>query len=93
MDARVKLLFESRELLNNILVKYPQSELGDKVKRNLMRIEEEIMAIDPSLLLTSAGDDDSHDSDAGQNGQVFEGEVQEHTEKQADTEGFIRTQE
>jgi tetratricopeptide (TPR) repeat protein len=50
LESRKKLLFSSRQLLQDILIKYPQSELVEKVKRNLQRIDEEIMAIDPSLL-------------------------------------------
>ncbi len=50
LEKRTELLLTSRELLLSILAKYPQSELVEKVKRNLSRIEEEIMAIDPALL-------------------------------------------
>ncbi|WP_456386186.1 hypothetical protein [Desulfolithobacter sp.] len=50
LESRKKLLFASRRLLQDILVKYPQTGLTDKVKRNLQRIEEEIAAIDPALL-------------------------------------------
>ncbi|BCO08085.1 hypothetical protein GF1_04610 [Desulfolithobacter dissulfuricans] len=50
LESRKKLLFASRRLLQDILVKYPQTDLTDKVKRNLQRIEEEIAAIDPALL-------------------------------------------
>ena len=49
-QSRIKLLLASRNLLQGILVKYPQSELVGKVKRNLARIEEELKAIDPALL-------------------------------------------
>jgi len=50
LESRKKLLFSSRQLLQDILIKYPQSDLVEKVKRNLQRIDEEIMAIDPALL-------------------------------------------
>ncbi len=53
-QSRIKLLIASRNLLQGILVKYPQSELIDKVKRNLARIEEELKAIDPGLLAAPA---------------------------------------
>ena len=53
-DGRLKLLFESRQLLQDILVKYPQSDVVDKVRNNLDRIEQEIMAVDPTLLTTPA---------------------------------------
>ena len=49
-ETKKKLLLSSRQLLQGILVKYPQSGLTDKVQKNLSRIEEELKAIDPSLL-------------------------------------------
>ncbi len=49
-EGKKKLLLSSRQLLQGILVKYPQSGLNDKVQKNLSRIEEELRAIDPSLL-------------------------------------------
>jgi len=49
-EGKKKLLLSSRQLLQGILVKYPQSGLTDKVKKNLSRIEEELRAIDPTLL-------------------------------------------
>jgi len=53
-EGRIKLLFESRQLLQDILEKYPQSDVVDKVRNNLDRIEQEIRAIDPSLLTVPA---------------------------------------
>lgn len=53
-EGRLKLLFESRRLLQDILVKYPQSDVVDKVRNNLDRIEQEILAVDPTLLSTPA---------------------------------------
>jgi hypothetical protein len=50
LESRKKLLLSSRQLLQDILIKYPQSDLIEKVERNLKRIDEEIMAIDPRLL-------------------------------------------
>jgi len=50
--SRKKLLLASRQLLQDILIKYPQADLIDKVKRNLRRINQEIEAIDPDLLNT-----------------------------------------
>jgi len=58
-EARVRLLFESRRLLQDILVKYPQSDVVDKVRNNLDRIEQEIMAVDPTLLTSPASGPDS----------------------------------
>ena len=55
------LLLQSRELLKGILQKYQQSGLVEKAERNLRRIEQEIMVIDPSLLTepeVSAEEDD-----------------------------------
>ena len=49
-ETKKKLLLSSRQLLQGILVKYPQSGLNDKVQKNLSRIEEELKALDPSLL-------------------------------------------
>ncbi len=50
LESRKKLLLSSRKLLQDILIKYPQSDLISKVQRNLKRIDKEINAIDPSLL-------------------------------------------
>jgi TolA-binding protein len=47
-ETKKKLLLSSRQLLQGILVKYPQSGLNDKVQKNLSRIEEELKAIDSS---------------------------------------------
>lgn len=52
--TRVALLLQSRQLLQDILNKYPQSDLGDKVRKNLERIENDLRAIDPALLTASA---------------------------------------
>jgi len=59
LRSRKKLLLASRQLLQDILIKYPQADLIDKVKRNLRRINQEIEAIDPDLLkmpVTVSGD-------------------------------------
>lgn len=48
--ARVDLLLQSRQLLQDILNKYPQSDLGEKVRKNLVKIEQDLRAIDPALL-------------------------------------------
>jgi outer membrane protein assembly factor BamD (BamD/ComL family) len=45
-EEKRKLLLASRDLLQGILVKYPQSGLTDKVQRNLTRIEAELKAVD-----------------------------------------------
>jgi tetratricopeptide (TPR) repeat protein len=51
LDSRKKLLVECRRLLKNILVKYPDVEIGSKVIGNIERVEQEMNAIDPSLLI------------------------------------------
>lgn len=45
-EDKRKLLLSSRDLLQSILVKYPQSGLTDKVQRNLTRIEAELKAVE-----------------------------------------------
>lgn len=50
MESRKKLLLSSRQLLQDILIKYPQADVADKAKQNLSRIEQEIYNIDPGLL-------------------------------------------
>lgn len=45
-ENKKKLLLSSRQLLQGILVKYPQSGLNDKVQKNLSRIDEELKTID-----------------------------------------------
>ena len=57
-EEKRKLLLSSRDLLQSILVKYPQSGLTDKVQRNLTRIDAELRAIDASAApkpVTSGG--------------------------------------
>ncbi len=51
MESRKKLLVESRKLLKNILVKYPEVEIGAKVRKNIERVELEMNAIDPALVI------------------------------------------
>lgn len=48
-ENKRNLLLSSRKLLQDILVKYPQSGLADKVQRNLSGVERALKAIDPSL--------------------------------------------
>ncbi len=47
-QARRELLLSSRRLLEDILQKYPNSGLEDKVKRNLNRIDQELAALGDS---------------------------------------------
>lgn len=51
LESRKKLLIESRRLLKNILVKYPEVEIRSKVIGNIKRVEQEMNAIDPNLIL------------------------------------------
>lgn len=72
---RVALLQQSRQLLLDILEKYPQSDLVDKVHKNLERIEQELVAIDPALLaapLPSAAPEKSAASMPGQEGDALD---------------------
>ena len=48
-ESKKSLLLNSRKLLQDILAKYPQSGLADKVERNLSGVERALKAIDPSL--------------------------------------------
>ncbi len=54
-ESRKKLLLASRQLLKDILVKYPHSSLNSKVERNLASVEQALRAIDPSLPDTASG--------------------------------------
>lgn len=54
--ARKQLLLSSRALLEDILRKYPQSGLGDKVRRNLNRIDQELSTIEQQILVPSPED-------------------------------------
>lgn len=50
VEAKKKLLIESRRMLKDILVKYPEVEITEKVKGNIKRVEQEMNSIDPNLL-------------------------------------------
>ena len=47
-EEKRKLLLSSRDLLQSILVKYPQSGLTDRVQKNLARIDAELRAVEAS---------------------------------------------
>ena len=49
-EGKKKLLVESRKLLTDILVKYPNIDFTDKVIDNIKRVETEMNALDPTLL-------------------------------------------
>jgi len=50
LESKKKLLVESRKLLKNIMVKYPEVEIIPKVLGNIERVEQEMTAIDPNLI-------------------------------------------
>jgi len=50
LEQKKNLLVQSYKLLAEILAKYPQTELLDKVQQNISILEEQIERIDPSLL-------------------------------------------
>ncbi len=52
-ESKKKLLIESHKLLKSILVKYPDVEIRAKVVGNIERVEQEMMAIDPRLVVTA----------------------------------------
>ena len=56
IENRKKLLIETHKLLKSILVKYPDADIKSKVIGNIQRVEQEMMAIDPKLLVLA--DDD-----------------------------------
>ncbi len=47
-ESKKKLLLSSRQLLQDILVKYPQSGLADKVQKNLSNVERELKDVEAS---------------------------------------------
>jgi len=53
IESKKKLLIESRTRLLDILVKYPEVEITDKVIGNIKRVEKEMNAIDPNLIQQS----------------------------------------
>lgn len=57
LASRKKLLLESRKVLKEILVKYPDVEIGPKVLSNIERVEQEMVAIDPAMLVLADQED------------------------------------
>ena len=51
IESRKRLLVESRKILRNILVKYPDVEIAQRVLGNIERVEKEMNEIDPTLLV------------------------------------------
>lgn len=56
LDSQKKLLLESRKMLKDILVKYPDVEIAEKVRGNIERVEQEMNSLDPMLLQTADND-------------------------------------
>lgn len=50
IESKKRLIAESRRVLKDILVKYPNVEIADKVVGNIKRVEQEMNALDPQLL-------------------------------------------
>ncbi|MFV0438717.1 MAG: hypothetical protein ACK5PS_15170, partial [Desulfopila sp.] len=50
LESRKKLLVESRALLKDILVKYPDVDIAAKVRGNIQRVEQEMNSLDPTML-------------------------------------------
>jgi tetratricopeptide (TPR) repeat protein len=50
IEKKKELLLDSHRMLNEILVKFPQTDLLDKVHHNVAILEEQIRRIDPALL-------------------------------------------
>jgi tetratricopeptide (TPR) repeat protein len=50
VESRKKLLIESHRCLSDILVKYPDVEITEKVLGNIKRVEKEMNGIDPNLI-------------------------------------------
>ncbi len=65
LEGKKKLLIESRKLLTNILVKYPDVEITSKVTGNIERVELEMMAIDPNLIFLADQEESAVDDDFG----------------------------
>lgn len=59
VESKKKLLVESRRRLVDILIKYPDVGISEKVMGNIKRVEKEMNAIDPLLISQSelVGDD------------------------------------
>lgn len=67
VESKKKLLIESRRRLLDILVKYPEVEITEKVIGNIKRVEKEMNAIDPNLVQQSGrvGSEEPKDTAGG----------------------------
>ena len=50
VESKKKLLVQSRAILKDILVKYPDVDIAEKVMKNIQRVELEMNTVDPQLL-------------------------------------------
>ncbi len=50
LESKKKLLIESRRILTEILIKYPEVDIVEKVIGNIERVEREMNTLDPTLL-------------------------------------------
>ena len=51
IENRKKLLIETHKILKSILAKYPDVDIKSKVLGNIERVEQDMMAIDPKLVV------------------------------------------
>lgn len=70
LESKKKLLIESRKILKDILVKYPEVDIASKVLGNIDRVEQEMKNIDP-LLVTMADQNGGQDIQVDGAGRVF----------------------
>lgn len=63
LESKKKLLIESRKLLKDILVKYPEVEIIPKVMGNIERVEQEMATIDPNLMFMADQKEETPDED------------------------------
>jgi tetratricopeptide (TPR) repeat protein len=56
LESQKKLLLESRKMLKDILIKYPDVEIAEKVRGNIERVEQEMNTLDPTMLQMADND-------------------------------------
>lgn len=81
IESQKALLIESRRLLKDILVKYPEVPIAQKVVGNIARVEQEMNAIDPGLILLVDSQERAVDA-ARAEGDVFDSVTTELPENQ-----------
>ena len=70
-ENKKELLLESRRLLQDVLHKYPEADIIDKVAQNLTTLEQNIQQIDPTLL-NDTNEDDMKDAVKGIDVQIIQ---------------------